>query len=284
MHGSYDFFKERLSGFYSESEMRAFYFLLMERCFGLDRKDILTGDGRRLSGGELVALGGAIEDLRLYRPIQYVLGEAEFFGMSFRVNGSVLIPRPETEELVELALDRVVSGVGKVSCLDVGTGSGCIAVALARHIPCSDVHAIEVSEGALAVARENALLHGVCVNFVLHDMMDVFPECLPARFDIIVSNPPYISSSERRFIGRNVLDYEPSLALFAPDGDPLHFYRRIAELTVSHLAHGGRLFLELNPLYAFETKAMIEDICRTKVSLHRDISGKLRFLEAHRTA
>jgi release factor glutamine methyltransferase len=253
----------------------------MEKLFGISRHNILTGTDRPLSGDEQVIIRKTIADLRRYLPVQYILGEAEFFGMCFTVNESVLIPRPETEELVELIVNhRFESRSSKLSIFDIGTGSGCIAVSLAKNIPSATVYATDISGKALSIARQNAVSNCAGVNFVLHDIMEDLPEYLPRQFNIIVSNPPYITPSEKQSMHRNVLDYEPAQALFTPHEEPLLFYRRIAELGTVHLSESGRLFFELNPLYAKETKKMTEAMHYKNVILHKDISGKFRFLEA----
>ncbi|MDR1561912.1 MAG: peptide chain release factor N(5)-glutamine methyltransferase [Dysgonamonadaceae bacterium] len=284
----YNSFRKQLSDYYPEQEIRTFFFLVMEKCFNTGRQEILSGKERRLSRSEEITVRNIITDLRRYKPIQYIIGETEFFGMSFKVNQNVLIPRPETEELVELIIRRTGDRIREQSneygdkiltCLDVGTGSGCIAITIAKRLR-SKVYAVDISGKALEVARENAALNKVCIDFADHDIMEDLPEGLPARFDIIVSNPPYIPPSEVAGMNSNVIDYEPAEALFVPQNNPLVFYNRIAELGTRHLAGGGQLFFEINPVYAGEIKAMAKQAGYRRICLQKDISGKDRFLEA----
>ena len=210
-------------------------------------------------------------------PLQYVLGETEFYGLSFKVSPAVLIPRPETEELVQRVVQQYEGQ--KVRIWDVGTGSGCIAISLAKMLPDVEVFATDISEDALAVARENAECNGVGVTFARHDMADV--EHLPfgeTRFDVIVSNPPYIPESERQHLERNVVDFEPSRALFVPDGSPLIFYDKIAQLAVSALNSGGGLYFETHEHFHPELKQLLERMGFTNIVCRNDFRGLPRFI------
>lgn len=212
-------------------------------------------------------------------PLQYVLGETEFYGLSFKVSPAVLIPRPETEELVQRVVQQYEGQ--KVRIWDVGTGSGCIAISLAKMLPDVEVFATDISEDALAVARENAECNGVGVTFARHDMADV--EHLPfgeTRFDVIVSNPPYIPASDRATLHKNVTDYEPETALFVPDDDKLWCYRALARLAQRTLAPGGRLYVETYHDFHEELAEMLHQHGFSDVQSMRDLNGRLRFMEA----
>ena len=214
-------------------------------------------------------------------PLQYVLGETEFYGLSFKVSPAVLIPRPETEELVQRVVQQYEGQ--KVRIWDVGTGSGCIAISLAKMLPDVEVFATDISEDALAVARENAECNGVGVTFARHDMADV--EHLPfgeTRFDVIVSNPPYIPASDRATLHKNVTDYEPETALFVPDDDKLWCYRALARLTQRTLAPGGRLYVETYHDFHEELAEMLQSFGFLAVQSFRDINGQPRMISAAR--
>ena len=211
-----------------------------------------------------------------FEPIQYITGEARFHGMDLKVKPGVLIPRPETDELVDLILDQN-SERDDLRVLDVCTGSGCIALALARNLPFSKVTALDFSNEALDIARENSNLLKTKINLLKADIFDWTPK---EKFDILVSNPPYVMDKEALKMERNVLDYEPHEALFVPDDDPLKFYSRIVDVAKLCLEDDGRLYFEVNPLSAEELKILIKSKGFTEVSLHKDTSGKIRFLEA----
>lgn len=210
-------------------------------------------------------------------PLQYVLGEARFMGMTLKVTPDVLIPRPETEQLVDMAVDAA-GGREDLSVKDVGTGSGCIAVALARALKFASVEGTDISDGALALARQNAADLRARVTFVKEDILTVTPP--KARYDIIVSNPPYITEAEKSQMERNVTDHEPHAALFVPDDDPVRFYRAISRYAATALRPGGDLWFEINPLFAEQTRGAVADAGFMDVSLLRDERGLLRFVHA----
>ncbi len=211
-------------------------------------------------------------------PVQYVLGSARFYGMDFKVNKNVLIPRPETEELVDIIIRQ--NPESDLKMLDVGTGSGCIAIALARNLRFPDVYAIDISQDALAVAIENSRIFKTKIHFEEDDIFHYTP--LADFFDIIVSNPPYICEKEKSGMEPLVLDNEPHGALFVPDDDPLIFYRRIAMTGISALVPGGRLYFEINPLYADELATMLKGMGYEEVSLVNDMDQKPRFAIARK--
>lgn len=207
-------------------------------------------------------------------PIQYVLGEGRFYGMDLKVSPAVLIPRPETEELVDMIVDRY-GEVSDLHVLDACTGSGAIAVALARNLRFADIIAVDVSAGALCVARENALAHKARVEFMECDLMEWMPE--RESLDVIVSNPPYVDESERASMEPHVLRWEPAIALFVPDSDPLRFYRRLAEIGRVGLRAGGRMYMEINPRHVPELRQLLEDEGFSDVEIMRDRFGAERF-------
>jgi release factor glutamine methyltransferase len=225
-------------------------------------------------------------ELKNQRPIQYILGETTFYGLSFLVNENTLIPRPETEELVELIIESTNYELRntKLKVLDIGTGSGCIAISLAKHLPTSEVYAIDVSEEALVTAKKNAELNKVAIDFISTNILDVVTLSavagLDKQFDIIVSNPPYVRNLEKSEIKPNVLEYEPHLALFVDDIDPLLFYRKIAELAIKNLNPNGKLYFEINQYLGKETIKLLEDFGFRNVELKKDIYGNDRMLRA----
>ena len=219
-----------------------------------------------------------IARLRRNEPLQYIVGHALFHGHQFKVTPAVLIPRPETEQLVDLIIDE--NPASDLRVLDMGTGSGCIAVSLARALKFPQVDALDVSRDALEVARENAVALKTKVRFFESDMLSPQP---PGRYDIIVSNPPYICWSEREAMESNVKDYEPGQALFVPDNDPLLFYKAIAPYAAQSLERGGRLYLEINQRFGNEMKRLLEDNGFDEVRIIEDSFGKTRFAAAIRS-
>lgn len=258
---------------YGEGEAKAMALLMIYNLKGWNQTDLIINSDREVSEYIAAKVDEFMDRLDRDEPIQYILGEASFYGMMLRVNPSVLIPRQETEELVDLIVKGNKESDLKV--LDIGTGSGAIAIALCRNLRFPEVSAIDISADALAVARENAQLLHAKIKFMRQDVFTYEPQ--DAEWDIIVSNPPYIAQSEAKDMEANVLDYEPHTALFVPDEDPLVYYSRIAEIASSGLRQAGRLYLEINPHYASQLKSMLESDGFKEVSLVKDISGKMRF-------
>lgn len=261
-----------LEPLYGNGEARAITDYVLDVCFGLSKADILCGAVEEMTAEKTAELNKIFGRLMEGEPVQYVLGRAEFCGRWFSVRPGVLIPRPETEELCAwITADSKASASPKV--LDIGTGSGCIAITLQLDMPESKVTAWDISADALDVARENAQLLGANVNFVKQDALNAKPE---GEWDVIVSNPPYICEKEKKDMAVNVLEHEPHTALFVPDADPLLFYRAITRLAVRTLNKGGRLYFEINPIYADDTCRMMRAEGMTAVELRSDMYGKQR--------
>lgn len=261
-----------LEPLYGNGEARAVTDYVLDVCFGLSKADILCGAVEEMTAEKTAELNKIFGRLTEGEPVQYVLGRAEFCGRWFSVRPGVLIPRPETEELCAwITADSKASASPKV--LDIGTGSGCIAITLQLDMPESKVTAWDISADALDVARENAQRLGANVNFVKLDALNAKPE---GEWDVIVSNPPYICEKEKKDMAVNVLEHEPHTALFVPDADPLLFYRAITRLAVQTLSKGGRLYFEINPIYADDTCHMMRAEGMTAVELRSDMYGKQR--------
>lgn len=261
-----------LEPLYGNGEARAITDYVLDVCFGLSKADILCGAVDEMTAEKTAELNKIFGRLTEGEPVQYVLGRAEFCGRWFSVRPGVLIPRPETEELCAwITADSKASASPKV--LDIGTGSGCIAITLQLDMPESKVTAWDISADALDVARENAQQLGANVNFVKLDALNAKPE---GEWDVIVSNPPYICEKEKKDMAVNVLEHEPHTALFVPDADPLLFYRAITRLAVQTLSKGGRLYFEINPIYADDTCRMMRAEGMTAVELRSDMYGKQR--------
>lgn len=261
-----------LEPLYGNGEARAITDYVLDVCFGLSKADILCGAVDEMTAEKTAELNKIFNRLTEGEPVQYVLGRAEFSGRWFNVRPGVLIPRPETEELCAwITADSKASASPKV--LDIGTGSGCIATTLQLDMPESKVTAWDISADALDVARENAQQLGANVNFVKQDALNAKPE---GEWDVIVSNPPYICEKEKKDMAVNVLEHEPHTALFVPDTAPLLFYRAITRLAVQTLSKGGRLYFEINPIYADDTCRMMRAEGMTAVELRSDMYGKQR--------
>ena len=267
---------QRLSDSYDEREAKAVARYLLDVGYGLSMTDIIGGAVETLDESRL---NEQLRRLQAGEPVQYVLGRTFFCGHEFRVRPGVLIPRPETEELVGVACDRVAR-YGERSILDIGTGSGCIAISLTLAIPDAQVEAWDVSDEALTIARENASRLGAKVTFKKEDILkeNVAPSL--GKATLIISNPPYICEKERKDMEQRVLDHEPSLALFVPDDDPLLFYRAIAEYATRALTPKGLLLFEINPLYKDAMEEMLLSLHFHDIVFHEDQFGKIRFCES----
>ena len=256
---------------YGEAEARQIAEMVLESR-GVSRNMLLVDPNEEL---QFPDLDSVINDIRAWRPVQYIIGTAEFAGMDFEVSDAVLIPRPETEELV----DWIASEVGdSASILDVGTGSGCIAIALSRAVSGSSVWALDISAEALAVARRNGAKYAPDVRFVEGDALSDFSALFAEKFDIVVSNPPYIPDSDSRLMRRNVTDYEPHTALFVPDNDPLLFYRSIARTALKMLNAEGKLYFEIYESLADEMQRMLRAEGYEEIVVREDFRGKPRMI------
>ena len=264
--------KSGLAGVAEPQEVQAMIRVICEDVFHYDQVDVALRQESELPDFAPQRIADIIARLRRNEPLQYIVGHALFHGHQFKVTPAVLIPRPETEQLVDLIIDE--NPASDLRVLDMGTGSGCIAVSLARALKFAQVDALDVSRDALEVARENAAALKTKVRFFESDMLSPQP---PGRYDIIVSNPPYICWSEREAMESNVKDYEPGQALFVPDNDPLLFYKAIVPYAAQSLERGGRLYLEINQRFGNEMKRLLEDNGFDEVRIIEDSYGKSRF-------
>lgn len=254
--------------------------IVVEHITGLNKLDRIVYKDRNLDPGQQNRLEEAVAALLQHQPVQYVTGTAWFYGMELLVNRNVLIPRPETEELVEWIVNDVqMMPAAGLQLLDIGTGSGCIPLALKQALPAASVWGIDVSDGALTIAKANAAKQQLDVHFTQVNVLDEEATAALPLFNIIVSNPPYIKQSERLGMQQQVLDYEPSLALFVPDEDALLFYRRIVQLAGSKLSKGGALYFEINEALGPEVVALMEKEGFANVELRQDIFGKDRMVK-----
>lgn len=274
-------FHEELDGLYGAGEVGVFVDMLFEDFLGWDKVRLLTSKERTIDQSDLLRFHWALEDLKRYRPIQHIIGHTDFCGCRIEVSPDVLIPRPETEELVNSLISIPSShGEGR-RILDLCTGSGCIAIALKKAFSQADVTAVDVSGKALALAKQNAENNGTEITFLQRDLLsDMSDKFDPSDFHLIVSNPPYVRECERELMQRNVLDYDPALALFVPDDDSLRFYRAIAALAKQHLAPGGLLAVEINEAFADEVCTLFREQGFSP-TVHTDFRGKNRWVTAN---
>lgn len=272
-------FKEVLSPLYDEMEAEQLFLIALEEIEGKSRIDLVMNPD--LQTDKLTTWDEVLADLQQEKPIQYIFGRAYFYGLTFNVNENTLIPRPETEELVEWIINSVDADK-PIRILDIGTGSGCIGITLAKELPNAQVTLMDVSPKALEMATHNAKENGVEVQAILQDVLAL--EQLPAQYDVIVSNPPYVRNLEKVEIKKNVLDYEPHLALFVEDDDALIFYRKIATLANDNLQEGGMLFYEINQYLGAETVALFQSLLFTAIELRKDMVGNDRMIKAIKKA
>jgi release factor glutamine methyltransferase len=295
-------FIQALLSIYDLGEAESFFYLILEEKQQLKRIDLALNPDLTFSNAEIQLWNSILEQLQKEIPIQYLLGKTSFYGLDFEVNENVLIPRPETEELVEWIIQsqkvEVRSGklemgsgklgeeqsaklereqqIRKINILDIGTGSGCIAIALAKNLPNAEVFAVDVSEKALATAEKNAIINEVNVTLLKKNILET--DDLEQQFDLIVSNPPYVRELEKKEIKKNVLDNEPHLALFVDDNDALVFYRKIAELAQKNLSPKGQLFYEINQYLGKEMMELLEKMNFQNIELRQDIYGNDRMI------
>ena len=274
-------FFDALKNSQDEQEIESFFFILTEYLHNLKRVDVALNPNFELSEAEVEKWNAILAQLQQDKPIQYITGEAWFYGLKFEVNENTLIPRPETEELVEWILNSSITQHPSPNIiLDIGTGTGCIPIALKANLPQANISAIDVSEKAIEVAKRNAELNKVEVNFIQANILEVEDlSQLPSSYNIIVSNPPYVRNLEKQEIKKNVLDYEPHLALFVEDTDALLFYRKIAQLAIKNLSPNGLLFFEINQYLGKETVELLENLGFKNIELKKDIYGNDRMVK-----
>ncbi|GAA4325952.1 peptide chain release factor N(5)-glutamine methyltransferase [Pontixanthobacter gangjinensis] len=272
-------FQEALKDEFPQTEIDSFFYILTEHYLGLGRLDIALNPGVEVSEDQHQKFEKALLRLKDHEPVQHITGVAQFYGYSFRVNKSTLIPRPETEELVDWIISDHKDSRQRLEILDIGTGSGCIPVSLAKELKNSQVSSFDISKEALDLARVNARENSVKIDF--HEVNILETESLEAKYDIIVSNPPYVRELEKNAMHKNVLDHEPATALYVKDDDPLVFYRKIAELALDALKENGMLYFEINQYLGKETKQMLEEL-GFEAELKKDIFGNHRLLKASR--
>eukprot|EP01037_Dinobryon_pediforme_P007177 gene7177-7245_t len=247
-------YKKDLSDLYEPNEAEALTLLVVSEISDLSKGSIKAFPEMELPANDLEKLAGILDSLKTGQPVQYVLGSTEFYGLSFEVDPSVLIPRPETEELVEWIIESVPRNAGHQNrqILDIGTGSGCIAISLKKNLPEYGISAMDISPAALTTAKKNAAINNVEINFIEQDILSA-KSLTSAPYEIIVSNPPYVTQYDKTQMHRNVTDYEPHSALFVPEDDPLLFYSAIADFSINSLQPGGLLFFEINENLGAET-------------------------------
>ena len=281
-----DYFNKTLKKLYPTSEIDTFLFLLLEEYLNFKRIDIVLKSNFEISPEDLILLRSSTKLLEQEIPIQYILGKTEFYGFPFVLNEHVLIPRPETEELITSILENVLktksfhtnANEKQLKILDIGTGSGCIPISLKKSLPFAEITAIDVSNEALTIAKKNAVLNKVDINLTQQDILNT--TSLNQLYDVIVSNPPYVRESEKKEIKNNVLNNEPHMALFVEDNNPLVFYNKIAELAKNHLTKNGTLFFEINQYLGKETVELIKLKGFNKIQLKKDIFGRDRIIIA----
>ena len=273
---------EQLCSVYDQDEANAMILILLEHYFKITRVKMALEPDLRLSESEMLTFHFAVKDLLKNKPIQYIIGETDFCDLKFKVNENVLIPRPETSELVTKIVNSQLSTFNsQLSILDIGTGSGCIAISLAKNINNSKVYALDISEKALEVAKGNAINNNVDVTFINDDILSL-KNNIDTKFDIIVSNPPYVRELEKAEMRDNVLNWEPHNALFVSDNDPLIFYRNILEFAKTHLNENGEIWFEINEYLGKEMTDLCKEYGFSDIEIFKDFRGKERGLKTTR--
>ncbi len=276
------YFIQELESIFGEDEAESFFYLILEDKQQLKRIDLALNPELTFSSNEIIVWNSILKQLKQEIPVQYLLGKTSFYGLDFEVNKNVLIPRSETEELVDWIVQnsKLKGQTQKIKILDIGTGSGCIAISLAKNIQNARLYAIDVSDKALATAKKNAEINKVEVAFLNKNILETAD--LEQQFDIIVSNPPYVRNLEKKEIKKNVLDNEPHLALFVEDDDALIFYKKIAELALLNLSENGALYFEINQYLGKEMIELLEEMNFKNVELRKDIYGNDRMIKGTR--
>ncbi|MBR5780466.1 MAG: peptide chain release factor N(5)-glutamine methyltransferase [Bacteroidales bacterium] len=272
------YYCDQLCSIYDNEEASAMTLILLEHYFNINRIKMALEPNIRLSESEMLTFHFAVKDLLKNKPIQYIIGETDFCDLKFKVNENVLIPRPETSEMIYKIVNRQQTTDNRLrSIIDIGTGSGCIAISLAKQIPNSKVYALDISEKALEVAKENAINNNVDISFINDDILSLSNN-IESKFDIIVSNPPYVREVEKADMHDNVLNWEPQTALFVSDNDPLIFYRAILEFAKSHLKENGEVWFEINEYLGKEMIDLCHEMGFHEAEIISDFRGKERIL------
>jgi len=278
VHDAFVLFRQELQDVYNITEVDSINMLVLSSLLNKSKAVLKAFPETELTYQQYEQLVSITQQLKTGCPVQYVLGHAEFYGLIFQVNPTVLIPRPETEELVQWIIDTARQKPIK-NIIDIGTGSGCIAISLKKHLPEVNIYAIDVSDKALQVAKQNALNNNTKINFINTDILTYTGDDLPAM-DIIVSNPPYVTETDKLQMHKNVTDFEPHTALFVPDNDPLIFYKSIADFAVKKLSSPGLLFLEINEGFGKQTVEIINNKLFKNIELRKDLSERDRMIKA----
>jgi len=262
----------------SKDEINSIAYLLMEHLFGVSKSQVIANN--QITDFQQRDLDNMVARINTGEPIQYITGRQDFYGRTFKVNSSVLIPRPETELIVSTVLEHIKKNNNRtrIPLLDIGTGSGCIPITLSLELPNVDATGIDISQTAIEMAEENNRLHSTKVKFLPCDILSGIP--LQEKYDVITSNPPYVTESEKSSMKVNVLNYEPHSALFVPDDDPLLFYDAIGKTCKNHLTQGGLIILEINERFGREVKDKLEKLSYRSVDIRKDLSGKNRVVAA----
>ena len=269
-----------LQGVYDKEEVHCFFYILCDFFLQYSRFEVSMSQDTVVSETNIARFEKVLLRLKTQEPIQYILGTTEFYGLTFKVNEHTLIPRPETEELVDWVLSNLHDQDSMLDILDIGTGSGCIAISLAKNIPTARVSGLDVSEKALEIAKENAVKNQVLVSFCQKDILRT--TSLEKKYDVIVSNPPYVRQLEKKAMNPNVLDYEPGLALFVPNEDPLLFYRKIAQLAMVSLQTRGWLYFEINEYLSKEMDVLLKDIGFANIEIKKDFREVPRMIKCQK--
>ena len=266
-----NYFNRELDGYATKNEISSWAYIVIEHVFGYSKSDYICNYNQKISESNFNKIFDIVKELKTNKPIQYIIGETDFFQLKFKLNNSTLIPRPETEELVSWILKHDFSSI-----LDIGTGSGCIAITIAK-LTNSNVDAMDICDKALKIAELNAKINSVNVNFILNDILNT--EKMP-NYDVIVSNPPYIQKSDILKMNKNVTEFEPHRAIFVDDNNPIVFYRKIASLAIKSLNDGGYIFFEINELYHKEVLDLLNKVGFVDMTLKNDINDKPRMIKA----
>jgi release factor glutamine methyltransferase len=276
-------FQQGLGEVYDNREIEAITLLVLEEITDMSRAKIKAFPEDDVPGEAVEKIQSILEELKTGRPVQYILGNTEFYGLNFLVNPATLIPRPETEELVEWVIESQklkVKSQKSFSILDIGTGSGCIAISLKKNLPNANVATIDISPEALHTAKQNAVINDVEVEFIEQDILNPKSELEHSKFEVIISNPPYVTLVDKAQMHQNVTGFEPHTALFVPENDPLIFYKAIADFAIKHLENKGLLFFEINENFGKETVELLSDKGFTDIELRKDMSGRDRMVKA----